>query len=141
MGQPIVQDHVITSLIEKRAKLNELSEPQMEAVREAIAESIELGSKIGIADAVIQTAASFNKITQKLILARTLIASMTALLVGLALSYRISTPGFLIICTGIANTSMFYVIDLFAMALRWLVTRSKSNDSTGSSTNNSSGEA
>lgn len=135
----LVQDHVITSLIEKRAKLNELNEPQIEAVKEAIVEAIDLGSKIGVADAVIKTSESFNSIIQKLVLARTFLASMSALVVGVALSYRVHNPGWLIVLTGLANTAAYYVIDLFAMAFRRLLRpKGKTNDSAGSQTGDQS---
>lgn len=120
-----VDDKSIDVLLSKYAKLNELNEQQLDSVRELVKESIEAGIQIGEVNGALQTVEVYNQITQKLMLARTFTASMTAIVLTYPFILLVKNMWFVIVATAVANTLAFYLIDLGALGAKKAWTKIK----------------
>ena len=138
-----IDDATTDVLIAKHAKLNELKDQQMDAVRELVKDSVDAGMQIGEVNGAVQTVEIYNAITQKLILARTFTASATAIVLTYPFVLLLKDMWLVIIATAAANTLAFYLVDLLAMGIRKLkswIKKKKINELKGSSTDDKTGQ-
>jgi len=137
-----MDDATTDILIAKHAKLNELKDQQMDAVRELVKDSLGTGIKIGEVNGALQTVEIYNAITKKLMLFRTFTASATAIVLTYPFVILLKDMSLVILATAAANTLAFYLVDLLAVGIRklnsWI--KKKINERTGSSTDDKTGQ-
>ena len=131
----------IKSIIEKYAKLNELTEAQLEsveaAVQEAVVEGIGIGYYNGGVDANKHLEQSYEDFHSLQMAIRTFFSGMSAVFIAVIIATYIhfENPVFLIALAAFTNTTLYYTVDGIASTVRkWLKNkRSKNESGTGSS--------
>lgn len=131
-----VDDTWINSVVEKQAKLNELSDHQLDAVKEAVKDGITEGLNIGHynggIEAVNKLSASHDKLMGGLLTMRTFLAGISCIMIFALFvqTTHINNAFFGILIASIINTGGFLIID---KVVDYLKKKLKTNE-TGTST-------
>lgn len=137
-----VDDTWINSVVEKHAKLNELNEAQLDAVRDAvkdgITEGLDIGHYNGGMEAINRLSASHDRLIERLLAVRTFFGSLSSLFIfGLILQAFKVVNGtsifFALFLTAIVNTIIFVGMDKVADYVRKRLNENAKNE-TGTST-------
>ena len=138
-----IDDDAVKRLIYNYPKLNELNDAQLDTVGLLVRDAVEMGIKTGDVIGSTRTAEDFSVITNRLVIARTFIASISALFVAPFIIQRSQNVGVVFLLTAVVNTSGYYLMDLIAKGLKFIADklRKKVNDSAGSSSTDSESQS